>query len=224
RRLMFQRRDVRQTQSHQVWDFQRARFRNMPKCVAARVAIVRRGRKFPDSHAIQHDPENSFEFFHRRVPRTLFSETLPHTLPQQLYAAIPIPCGGQALAWLFVALASSRLSQFFPVPALLYSVANRSLNYFPSARVVQGSGGLPCPRTVVPEEFPSSSPLSSLRSGFFFSCTTGVQLSIPGRFWGPTGPSSSSSSESARFGIARIEAAIPTRLRESLWAPLSARL
>src|SRR6266478_5223265 len=61
RRLMFQRRDVRQSEPHQIWDFQRARFRDVSKRVSARVAVLRRIRKLPDSDAIQYNPENSID-------------------------------------------------------------------------------------------------------------------------------------------------------------------
>src|SRR6267378_4191479 len=76
----------------------------------------------------------------------------------------------------------ARASEFFSHPSLLYSVTHRLLNYSPFACVVQGNGGLPWPRTAIPGEFPSSSPLSSSRSALSFSYTTGVRPSIRFRF------------------------------------------
>src|SRR5882762_3034735 len=217
--LMLQRRDVRQSEAHQIRDLQRPRFSDMSKRVPAHVAILRRIRELSNPHAIQHDPENSLEFPHNPAPQVPFARTVPHCLPGNPPRQFRSYVEAGLQAPLFAAPASSRYTEFLPAPLLLYSATSRSLNYLPFARVVQDSGGVPWPRTAIPGEFPSSSRSSSLRSALSFSSAIGIRASIPCPFSGPTGRSFSSLSASERYGITCEEAAIPTRLREFPSAP-----
>src|SRR6266851_1528061 len=231
RRLMFQRCDVRQSEPHQVRDFQRPRFRDVPERVSADVIIVRRIREFADSHAVQHNPENSLELPHIPASQVPFARTVPRCPARQFSPIIPVLHRSRPKlvlrtaegARLFVLLASRRHFQFLPGSWLLYSGTNRSLNYFHSARVLPDSGGVPWPRTAIPGEVPSSFRSYSLRSALFFSSAIGIRVSIPCRFSGPTGRSFSFLSASEKTGITCKEAAIPTPLREFPSAPLLVR-
>src|SRR5207249_908476 len=161
-RLMLQRRDVRQSEPHMIRDFLQTRFRDVAECVPADVAIFRRIRKLANSNAIQNDPENPFEFLHSPTPQAFFGGTLSHTVPMQClrssYDLRRWPKIGR-----YTVRDSLRASlRVHGAPSLLYSVTNRSLKYFPFARVVQGSGGVPWPRTAIPGEFRSFSRSFSL--------------------------------------------------------------
>src|SRR5260370_15970567 len=209
RRLMFQRCDVRQSEPHQIRDFQRPRFRDVSERVSADVIIICRIRELADSHAVQHDPENSLELPHIPAPQALFSGTLPHPVLRHRCAAIPIPCSGRSSDRFFMTPASNWHSQVIPASWLLYRFTNRSLNYFPFACVVTESGGVPWPRTAIPGEVPSSFRSYSLRSAPFFSSAIGTQVSIPCQFSGPIGPSFSSLSPSESYGTTCKEAPTP---------------
>ncbi len=90
-------------------------------------------------------------------PSSFFSETVPQTVLRRCCPSTPIRRKGRSLDPVFLASASSCLPSSLLPPSLLYSGTIRSLNYFPSACVVQDSRGVPWPRTVIPGEFHSSS-------------------------------------------------------------------
>ena len=76
RRLEFQRRDIRQSKPHQIWNLQGPRFRDVSEGISSHVAIIRRIRQFADAHAIQDNPEDSVVRIHHS-PHNTFEGTLP---------------------------------------------------------------------------------------------------------------------------------------------------
>ena len=64
---MRKRRNIRKTESHQIWELQRPRLGNVSKCCTADVAIIRRVGQFADAHAIQDNPDDAFKIRHRQT-------------------------------------------------------------------------------------------------------------------------------------------------------------
>src|SRR6266705_1201027 len=196
-----QRRDIRESQAHEIRYIQRPRLRDMPKRGPSGVAVIGCIREFADSHAVQNNPDDSFKFSHANVPR-LFSGTLAYTL---------------------VIAITSRLAPARAILRLRLQNGDTALNSFSFLCVLQDSGGLPWPSTGIPGEFRLFSRLCSSRSALFFYFTIGARLSIPCRFLQPTGLSSSFLSVSEKFGITSKEAGIPTRRSDFRSAPRLAR-
>ena len=69
RRQMRERLDICQAQLHQIWNSQRARFRNMPQRVSPHVAIVLSIRQLANSHAVQHNPDHTSKTSHSSAPK-----------------------------------------------------------------------------------------------------------------------------------------------------------
>jgi hypothetical protein len=63
-RNLSERRDVPEAKFLQRRQSQGTRFRNMPKRVAANVAIIRRVRQLTDAHAVENNPDNAFKTRH----------------------------------------------------------------------------------------------------------------------------------------------------------------
>ena len=62
-----ERSNIREAETQEIRDFQRARFGDMPQRAAADVAVIRRVRQFADSDAIEHDPNNSLKRGHHEL-------------------------------------------------------------------------------------------------------------------------------------------------------------
>ena len=56
---MFQRSDICQAQFHESRNFDWARFRDMAQSVAPNIAVVGGVRQLADTHAVEHDPNDS---------------------------------------------------------------------------------------------------------------------------------------------------------------------
>ena len=67
-RQMRERLNVCQSQLHQIWNRQRARFRNVAQRVSPDVPVVGGIRQLANSHAVQHDPDHTSKTSH--TPRS----------------------------------------------------------------------------------------------------------------------------------------------------------
>ena len=73
RRQVVERGYIRKSEAHKVRQRQRAGFSDVAERVAANVVVIRRVGKRADSHAIQHNPDDSFERGHRLPRRKVYS-------------------------------------------------------------------------------------------------------------------------------------------------------
>src|SRR6516225_7028043 len=64
---MFQRSDVRESECHQRWNFQRARLSNMAQRVAARIAVLFRIGQRSNPNAVEHDPDHAVKLGHESL-------------------------------------------------------------------------------------------------------------------------------------------------------------
>ena len=148
---MLQGRNVCEAETHEIGDLQRTRFRDVAERIAPNVAILRGVGKLPNSHTVQNNPEDSLECDHSEPRKWLVQRRL---------------CSKVLLVWNVLRnwYENGHTSQRQPTTRhfrtmlqLMYSGIIRRLNYFSSACVVQGSGGVRCLRTEVRDEFLSSS-------------------------------------------------------------------
>ena len=64
---MVERRNIGQTQPDQIWKRQRARFRDVTQRVAARVSVLACVGKRANPHAVEHNPDDSFEHYRHSI-------------------------------------------------------------------------------------------------------------------------------------------------------------
>src|SRR5882762_6817720 len=91
RRQMRQRRNVCQSQRHQIRQSQWPRFRNVPQRVSPHIPILRRIRQFANSHAVQHNPDYPPKSRHDFTPQPLsaqLSATLAQLPPTSVFLRI----------------------------------------------------------------------------------------------------------------------------------------
>ena len=73
RRQVIERGDIRKSEAHKVRQRQRARFSDVAERVAAHVVVIRGVGQRADPHAVQHNPDDSFERRHRLPRRKVYS-------------------------------------------------------------------------------------------------------------------------------------------------------